>query len=60
MKKYEVTIGHHKYFNGGMKKSEIKEIVEARTEKSAINKSMKNRKRTRFNVYFIVEVNQIA
>lgn len=60
MKKYEVTIKHHKYYNGGAKVSEIKEIVDARTERSAINKSMKDRKTTRFNVYCVTNVKQVA
>lgn len=41
MKKYVATFKKTVWFNGGMRETTVKREIEARTEKSAINKAKK-------------------
>lgn len=59
MKRYEITVGHNKYCNGGMTRRFFKVEVLEKDEKAAVDKVLKERTSTKKNVYFVFNVKEI-
>lgn len=59
MRKFEVTVGHDAYYNGGMTRRFFKVEALARDEKAAVNKVLRQRKSTKKNIYFVFNVKEI-